>query len=290
MHNHQDSIPPKSPTTHSSLISIGKMAKLSGTSIQTLRYYEQEKILLPAYKDPATGYRYYSIENIAKLYLINQLRHLDIPLAQLRELNQNGNVGAVMEQLQKKESSYAAQLLELQKKQAEIHSMIALLNEGLNEKRLNEVYERTYDKRNVIATRKLSACNKAGFLQRYGELLQIIREHQLHITGEASVKIYGKMNEIEVAHADLEISLTVIETPAECSLIQEEPSFAGVCNRYKGSYEEIPTCYGAILAYLNTHQYKTPPYFICNYLINNVSSDSDEEYVTDVIVPILSDL
>lgn len=38
---------------------IGDFSRLLKTTIKTLRYYEKEKLLIPAFIDPNTGYRYY---------------------------------------------------------------------------------------------------------------------------------------------------------------------------------------------------------------------------------------
>ena len=40
------------------LFSIGKLSKLTGVHIQSLRYYESLGLLRPAFVDPDSGYRY----------------------------------------------------------------------------------------------------------------------------------------------------------------------------------------------------------------------------------------
>ena len=40
------------------LFSIGKLSKLTGVHVQSLRYYETIGILKPAYIDPESNYRY----------------------------------------------------------------------------------------------------------------------------------------------------------------------------------------------------------------------------------------
>ena len=40
------------------LISIGDLSKLTGVNIKSLRYYEKIGVLLPAYVDPDSRYRY----------------------------------------------------------------------------------------------------------------------------------------------------------------------------------------------------------------------------------------
>ncbi len=43
------------------LFSIGEVAKQQNISRQTLIFYDKIGLFRPAYVDPATGYRYYSV-------------------------------------------------------------------------------------------------------------------------------------------------------------------------------------------------------------------------------------
>lgn len=67
------------------LMSIGEMSKHTGASIKSLRYYEQLKILKPAYTDPGTGYRYYSSDQSYLIGIIMFCIELDIPLKELSQ-------------------------------------------------------------------------------------------------------------------------------------------------------------------------------------------------------------
>jgi DNA-binding transcriptional MerR regulator/predicted transcriptional regulator YdeE len=53
------------------LLSIGDVSKQTGASIRALHYYEKNRILTPAYIDPFTKYRYYSVD---QLYLVEMIR------------------------------------------------------------------------------------------------------------------------------------------------------------------------------------------------------------------------
>ena len=44
------------------LLSIGALSKQTGVHIKSLRYYDSLGILRPAYVDPSSGYRYYSLQ------------------------------------------------------------------------------------------------------------------------------------------------------------------------------------------------------------------------------------
>ena len=66
------------------LLSIGELAKLRDINVQSLRYYEKLGILIPAYINPDTGYRYYSLEQIMILDTIILCIDLGIPLKDLK--------------------------------------------------------------------------------------------------------------------------------------------------------------------------------------------------------------
>ncbi|MDR2543709.1 MAG: MerR family DNA-binding transcriptional regulator [Treponema sp.] len=61
------------------------MSKFTGASIKSLRYYEEIKILKPAFIDEFSGYRYYSFNQIYLIDLVMFCIELDIPLKKLTE-------------------------------------------------------------------------------------------------------------------------------------------------------------------------------------------------------------
>ena len=61
------------------LLTIGNLSKQTGVHVKSLRYYEQLGILLPAYTDPDTGYRYYTLSQIP---VVDAIREYDPELAQ----------------------------------------------------------------------------------------------------------------------------------------------------------------------------------------------------------------
>ncbi|HKV01141.1 MAG TPA: helix-turn-helix domain-containing protein, partial [Ktedonobacteraceae bacterium] len=68
------------------LLKIGEFARVGQVSIATLRYYDQYGLLKPNALDPDTGYRYYSLDQLARLNRILALKELDFPLEQIAQL------------------------------------------------------------------------------------------------------------------------------------------------------------------------------------------------------------
>lgn len=64
-------------------LSIGEFAAFTHLSVRTLRRYHEGGLLEPASVDPASGYRYYTVEQIPVAQVIHRLRELDMPLAEV---------------------------------------------------------------------------------------------------------------------------------------------------------------------------------------------------------------
>lgn len=64
-------------------LKIGEFAKLRNININSLLYYEKIGVLRPAYIDPSSKYRYYSLEQLAILDTILLAIKLGIPLKSL---------------------------------------------------------------------------------------------------------------------------------------------------------------------------------------------------------------
>ncbi|MBV8045726.1 MAG: Cd(II)/Pb(II)-responsive transcriptional regulator [Paludibacterium sp.] len=64
---------------------IGELAKMAGCEVETIRYYEKEK-LLSAPERGTSGYRHYRGEHLGELNFILHCRSLGISLAEIRQL------------------------------------------------------------------------------------------------------------------------------------------------------------------------------------------------------------
>jgi DNA-binding transcriptional MerR regulator len=64
---------------------IGEVAKLSGTGIETIRFYEREG-LLPKPERRPSGYRLYGEATIGRLDYIRRAKELGFTLAEVRDL------------------------------------------------------------------------------------------------------------------------------------------------------------------------------------------------------------
>jgi DNA-binding transcriptional MerR regulator len=76
----RDSLPPGPE-----LLKIGDFARIAGTNLRTLRYYEELGLLQPAHRSQG-GFRYYRETDLHRLNMIRDLQELGLHLDRIREL------------------------------------------------------------------------------------------------------------------------------------------------------------------------------------------------------------
>lgn len=69
----------------SELLKIGDFARIAGTNLRTLRYYEEVGLLTPAHRSQG-GFRYYRQTDLNRLNMIRDLQDLGLHLDRIREL------------------------------------------------------------------------------------------------------------------------------------------------------------------------------------------------------------
>jgi DNA-binding transcriptional MerR regulator len=80
------------PTGTDRLLKIGDFARLAGTNLRTLRYYEELGLLAPATRSDG-GFRYYRPTDLNRLEMIKDLQELGLPLERIREVMGARTVG-----------------------------------------------------------------------------------------------------------------------------------------------------------------------------------------------------
>lgn len=95
------------------LIKIGEFSKINHVSIPTLRLYDELGILKPIYIDESTNYRYYSINQNARLDMIQYMKELNMSLSEIKEILDSNDLKLIESTLIKKKKQIKDQINEL---------------------------------------------------------------------------------------------------------------------------------------------------------------------------------
>lgn len=108
---------------------IGEVARLSGLSVKTIRFYCDQGVLQPLGRSEG-GYRLFGPECLAELALIKALRSMDVSIADLSrilEVRRSGvcNCSMLQQSIATKLASIDARILELQAMKQELTRLLS---------------------------------------------------------------------------------------------------------------------------------------------------------------------
>lgn len=172
------------------LVSITELARMRGISTDRLRHYDKIGLLKPAWRDPDTGVRYYSLaldDDI--LGTIVELRELDIPLADIQRYFEGRNLTQSLGIFRAKQRELESRIAELIELKTALDGKVAFLEHALaSDRTLGEPSIAERPKRTVVASstvcRDATACNREAIaLQRlFRERAPILATNRLCIS------------------------------------------------------------------------------------------------------------
>ncbi len=175
------------------LYTVSEFAKLRNLTAETLRHYDRIGLLKPAYIDPETNYRYYSIFQYEKLGTIKELRQLGVSLDVICDYFKDRNVEkskAILEKCYdeiRKKKKEMEELEQVVKDKLEYFNNIQLMTEELTPKILKEKeryvfssasrvrdedamgYEWTILEKNLTEISPILASSRIGYFFTYQE-------------------------------------------------------------------------------------------------------------------------
>lgn len=111
------------------MLRIGEFSRYSRISMRMLRHYDTEGVLVPAVQDPATGYRWYAVEQLADANRIKVLRDLGFQVRDIKRLLRADD-GDLARELQDRRHALDEEEAALARRRASLESLLEAVEAG----------------------------------------------------------------------------------------------------------------------------------------------------------------
>lgn len=255
----------------------GEMAKMYGVSKQTIIYYDKIGLYKPNFADPDTGYRYYTLAQCEVLDVILALKHLGMPLKEIKRYLATETLEGRMALLEEQEEQIADRLAVIERSRRRINSMIASFKSRM---------QLTPFEMGVryIARRKM-----------YSVPVQPPYDHyQLELAVKATYQ-----DTIEAFDSGLHELLAITEDGPNGEklfrkigvYVEKDGNDAAEAGDYayiihKGPYESIPESKEKLLAYVRKMNLVMTGPYIENVLMDSMAVSTESDYLVEVLVPV----
>lgn len=251
------------------LFQIGEITKILGVTRKTLLVYEDMGLLTPAVKDPESGYRYYSADNMTQIRSIRSLQELGLKLKEIAEYYYDtDNIDAHLQRLTDLRNQLDKNIHILQVRAA---------------------------KPGDLTVRKTSLPRQICFCQRHScrdvtEAANKLRDTYIAAARTGKMSMNSRMFTIRLSHPTEKLDLMCC-IPIDGSYDgPERVEFAetqALCIYYRGPYEGTSAAIRALMAYVKENKIETAGLFRSIYLEGPPNrGENSEDYITQVAVPV----
>lgn len=265
------------------MLKIGEFSTLARVSIKTLRYYDELGLLKPAQVDSGSGYRYYSADQLPRLYRILALRDLGFPLDRIASALEEG-VSATelhgMLKLRRAEQELLIQ--EEQERLVRLEASLRLIEqEGIM---TNSVILKEIEAQWIVSLRESIPAYRAigGLLGRFYSMLA-----PLHLQGQG----VALLHDLEFKEQDIDAAVGIllsqpVSVPPPLALRElQQGTMASIIHH--GAFSRVGEATVALLRWIDANGYrKSGPLGVLFLKVSMPPSRDDDSNVTEIQVPI----
>lgn len=277
-------------------MTIGQVASLCNTPIQTLRYYDEIALLRPYHVDTQNNYRFYSKKQVLYLNIIKHFKASGFSLDDIRELIKGEDLSILQGKLEERLDQTVRKIKDLQYLKKMLETDIKNLRLGKEFTEFADTSGWTHSgqgieiKRipafSVLFTRYRCPSNPGSYIKRYSELWALLEKYKLYRVGPLMAIFYDDYTQFDYENADVEVCLPVAGNLMNCPNIREYGGFLGVTLLHKGLYSRMPESYGAALQWIQKEGYAYLGPATEKYILDATSTGIEENYVTEIILPV----
>ncbi|MFJ3883577.1 MerR family transcriptional regulator [Streptomyces sp. NPDC090077] len=227
------------------LLPIGQFSQAAGLSVTALRHYDATGVLVPAYVDPVSGYRYFRRDQVRTAQSVRALRQLDLPVEEVRRLLAGGEeelTAALQAHLRA-----AERRLEVQR--STVHGLLSRLTEGAG--MTHRVTVRAGGaERILVRGATLGNSGLEAFLRSaYQQIYAVAGRGPLTFTGPAFVRFHGVCDDenetlVEACLPFWEHGAQPTDLPEGVD-VRELPATTLACTEVEGAAAAFPQILGA---------------------------------------------
>ena len=262
------------------LYKIGMFAAMNRVTVKALRFYEEQGLLLPAYIDSETGYRYYKLNQMAALHQIAALKQAGFTLEEIVRINGGEDEEAL---LLKKKSELLSKIAELTMQVAVLDGYLAKKKSCLSSPVLiKEVPECIVA---YIQTRLDSYDSLFDKMPKMGELME-------KAGCVCARPEYCFTNYLEPGYKEEDILVELCESVTECKGDTGElhfktmPKLQVASVFHKGSYNTLAASYESVLKYVEENGYEIAGAIRESYIDGVWNKEDESEWLTEIQVPV----
>ena len=264
----------------STLYKIGMFAAMNHVTVKTLRFYEEQGLLMPALIHPETGYRYYTLSQMAVLHQITALKLAGFTLEEIAYINSGADEDAI---LLKKKSELLAKISDLTRQIAVVDGYLSKKKTGLSAPVLIKTIPET-----TVAFMRIRLESYDCLFDRMPEMGALMEKAGC----ECALPEYCFTAYPEAGYKDADILADICESVVAAKKENGDlrfktlPEIQAACVFHRGSYRTLAESYATVLRYIEEIGYEIAGDIRESYIDGVWNKDDESQWLSEIQVPV----
>ena len=271
---------PCTEKTNDTLYKIGMFAAMNHVTVKALRFYEDQGLLIPALIHPETGYRYYTLSQMAVVHQITALKQAGFTLEEIARIHSGADEEAV---LLKKKSELLAKISDLTRQISVVDGYLSRQKTRLCSPVLVKTIPET-----TVAYMRLRLESYDGLFDRMPEMGARMEEAGCI----CALPEYCFTNYLEPGYKDSDIPVEICESVVEAKKgsgglqFKTLPEIQAACIFHKGSYGSFSESYETVLRYIEENGYEIAGEIRESYIDGVWNKDDESQWLSEIQEPV----
>lgn len=282
--------------------SIGEVAEMCSVSIKTLRYYDQIGLVIPEFRNEESKYRYYSKQQMIKLFIIRQLRKLGFSVKEIKGLLENLKLEEMEDAVNNRLEAIDNEIKELEMRKAIGENLRERLKRGGDIlSRADGIFSDAYmDAMDNITLERVpegtllyvrevmkNYCNSDVSLSQWITITDKCTEQGLIRKSPIIVTYYAQpLEQFLMKDTDVEFGILVDRDTAEGKDFRTFGGFDAVTKIHVGKYSDAVNSHISMMQWINRNGYELAGPISEEFIVSPVDIDNEDEHITKIIMPV----
>ena len=271
---------PCEPKTSDTLYKIGMFAAMNHVTVKTLRFYEEQGLLAPVFIHPETGYRYYTLSQMAVLHQITALKRAGFTLEEIARINAGADEQAL---LHRKKAALLDRIFELTRQIAVVDSYLCRQHRTL----CAPVLVKTLPAVTVAAM-----STRISSYDRLFEVMPAMGALMEQAGCSCAMPEYCFTSYPEPGYKEEDILVETCEAVTEAKdpvgglYFKTLPETSAACIFHKGSYATLAESYGILLQFIAENGWEIAGEIRESYIDGVWNRDEESQWLTEIQIPV----
>jgi DNA-binding transcriptional MerR regulator len=265
---------------------VKEIASITGVSARTLRYYDSIDLFKPT-GTHSNGYRYYTLDKIEEIHFISYLRHVGVPIKEIRSHLSNRDMSKYESILQGQLKKIQEEILQMQRIEKRIQRRIQSLEYIRNLPPIGEIHIQDLKARHILELKR-----------------PLMKEADWEFTLSQIEAEYDLPPSIFIGDLGFYVDLNQVKTrgPEEFTgffLLADDAYYVHAKKRrtlpagrwltlyIKGNHTDASREYTRLIEYAQSNGLRLDAYAIERTILDHYISSDPDYYITEIQIPII---